>query len=114
MHGDRLYVSLSCFVNSKVRGKREKISVKRPQEIASCHARGWAHFATCYDIFLDPGNPPEHLSNIRRNLQGQGQWHYFTSLGWPQHKDLRGSRGCWFGAQECALKRGSVYFLTQM
>lgn len=71
LHRDRLYVSLNCFVNSKVRGKREAMNVKRPQEVASCHARGWAHFPSCHDIFLDPGNPPECLSNTRRSLQLQ-------------------------------------------
>lgn len=32
------------------------------------------------------------------------QWHYFTSLGRLWHKELRGSRGCWFGAWEHALR----------
>ena len=59
---------------------------------------------SCHDIFLDPENPPECLSSTRRNLQLQVQWHYFTSLGWLWHKELRGSRGCWFGAWECALR----------
>lgn len=105
---NRLYVSLKCSVNSKVRGKRKKINVKRPQEIASCHARGWAQSPSCHDIFLDPGNPPELLSNVRKNLQLQVQWHCFTSLGWMEHKQLREARVVWalfWGTGMCSEKK---------
>lgn len=77
--------------------------LKRPQEIACCHARGWAHSPSCHDGCLDPGTSPECLPSIRKNLQLQVQGRRFTSLGWREHKELgEEQRGLGWGSGTCS------------
>ena len=84
--------------------KKNKCKTTPENSILSCKRLGTLSMLPQY--IFGPWSSPEHPSSIRKNLQLPVQWHYFTSQGWLEHKEVREAhRHLVWGTGMCSEKK---------